>query len=413
MKLMIKPYNIGMFFLLFFLIEPAYFTTIPFFHQIYNIIGYVIFFGVIVYIFITYEKNLKVLLTRPGVYFVSLFLILFISTYLKQGTLFLVLRDNKAALSLLLLTMIEMNNRPQMYIETVAQFDIYIFINLCTILLFPGGLYQIIPDDSNASIAYSCWFLGYKNPQIRVILPLLFVRFLHDFLNKNKLSVRSWLCMAFAVASTLITQSGTGITGLTVFLGILLIAVFWEKIYKYFFSIKVIIALVIIAVVFFVVNQIQFSNNVLSDVIENFYGKSLTFTARTSIWTSALSLISQAPIIGYGYNNSTGFAELFSFYWPVAHPHNYYLYLFMSGGIILFALFVIIVVYLIKQLKTTNHEIVVKICSAFLSAVFIMGITESLTDFVFLYSMMYICCYIPAHKRILKPTITNLTSKNI
>ena len=161
-------------------------------------------------------------------------------------------------------------------------------------------------------------------------------------------------------------------------------------IYNKLLSIKTIVGSVIILVLAFVVYQIQYTNQIVSTIITEFYGKSLDFSARTLIWKRAIELIKDHLWLGYGYLDSYQNAQLFGFEWPVAHPHNYYLYLLLTGGILLLLLFLLIIADYAKKVKQHGYSKITVCTTAYIAAILVMGITESMTEFAMFYGALYL-----------------------
>lgn len=379
----ITNYQLLIFVFCFFLIVPPFFSTIAELSYIFGMAQYAILFSLIFYSVIL-STYWKVFFSRPAIYFLLFYLVMFVTTYLNNQTIQLCLYDNKSSIALLLLTVIEMKRHPKEYLKTLSFFNIYQYINLATIILFPSGLYL--------SGSYLCWFLGYKNPMVRIVLPLLLVSIASDMLNKKKLTLKSWCHILCACLCILITKSGTGLTGLFVFFTILLIGFHGKKIYKVLFSIKVIYLIILVLVLGLVVYQVHLTNSFFSSIVENFYGKSTDFTARTTIWSTSMELITEKPIIGYGFMNSSGFAKLFNYSWSVAHSHNYYFYILLTGGSVLFSVILAILVYFARTLRKKGYSKMSVLSVAYLVSLLIMGISESLTEFVMLYASLYMIC---------------------
>ncbi len=93
--------------------------------------------------------------------------------------------------------------------------------------------------------------------------------------------------------------------------------------------------------VFVVFNGKGLENNELAVYfIEDVLDKDITFTNRTHMWDSALRVIAESPIIGYGYVDDAWFrANMTNF---AMGPHNFILSLFIYGGIGHFLLYIII-----------------------------------------------------------------------
>lgn len=74
--------------------------------------------------------------------------------------------------------------------------------------------------------------------------------------------------------------------------------------------------------------------------VEDVLGKDITFTYRTHMWDSALRVIAESPLIGYGFPDKDWYlAHMTSF---AIGPHNILLATLIYGGVIAFAIYLYI-----------------------------------------------------------------------
>lgn len=123
------------------------------------------------------------------------------------------------------------------------------------------------------------------------------------------------------------------------------------------------------------------------DVLE----KDMTFTYRTLMWDSALRVFTQSPIWGHGFVDSD---------WFVAHmssiaigAHNYILNTMVYGGIMLLALYLVIVAKSLGNLIRVNDTTSIKMIAAFGVMCIMMLFEVYETPLVFL--MLTIMYYYP------------------
>lgn len=100
----------------------------------------------------------------------------------------------------------------------------------------------------------------------------------------------------------------------------------------------------------FVVGQSVIYYNPKFTELMDMLGKDVTFSGRTPMWINALLRIAYSPIYGHGfYTNDWALVNIRG-----VNSHNIILNLFLHGGVILFALFMIIVIYVIRQINKSK-----------------------------------------------------------
>lgn len=108
--------------------------------------------------------------------------------------------------------------------------------------------------------------------------------------------------------------------------------------------------------VFVVFNGRGLENNELAVyLIEDVLKKDMTFTYRTYMWDSALNMIEQSPLWGWGLPSPEWFNSHMSSF--AIGPHNYILSILINGGIILLGLYIAICVMTWKAIRPfmENH----------------------------------------------------------
>lgn len=107
--------------------------------------------------------------------------------------------------------------------------------------------------------------------------------------------------------------------------------------------------------VFVVFNGNGLENNdfavyIVNDILQ----KDITFTHRTDMWDSAMRVIIESPIWGWGFVKEEWFTSHMSSF--AYGPHNFILSLFIFGGVLLFAVFIMIVYHTIISVKAYINE---------------------------------------------------------
>lgn len=101
--------------------------------------------------------------------------------------------------------------------------------------------------------------------------------------------------------------------------------------------------------IFVVFNGRGLENNELAVyIVEDVLKKDLTFTYRTHMWESALNIIEESPIWGWGFADADWFKANMSAF--AIGPHNFILSILIHGGVILLSIYVIICGKVVKTI---------------------------------------------------------------
>jgi O-antigen ligase len=146
-------------------------------------------------------------------------------------------------------------------------------------------------------------------------------------------------CAVSCIAITIIVGSMTAATGIIIFLLLCLIPSSSLKrlaIGGLFFAVALFQLLVC-----FNGNGIEHSETAVW-FVEDVLGKDITFTYRTHMWDSALRVIAESPLFGYGFPDKDWYlANMTSF---AIGPHNILLATLIYGGIITFGIYLYLLV---------------------------------------------------------------------
>ena len=136
------------------------------------------------------------------------------------------------------------------------------------------------------------------------------------------------------------------------------------------------------------------NNELASWFIKEVLGKDMTFTGRTYMWDSALRVIAESPVWGYGFVDRE---------WYLSHmstlaigAHNYILNVLIFGGIILLALYIATIAKSIWHLSNINDIYAKRLMMAFGVLTIMMLFEVYETPFVFL--LLTIMYYYPGQK---------------
>ena len=102
--------------------------------------------------------------------------------------------------------------------------------------------------------------------------------------------------------------------------------------------------------IFVVFNGRGLENNELAVyIVEDVLKKDLTFTYRTHMWESALKIIEESPIWGWGFADADWFKANMSAF--AIGPHNFILSILIHGGVILLGIYVMICGKVVKTVQ--------------------------------------------------------------
>lgn len=112
--------------------------------------------------------------------------------------------------------------------------------------------------------------------------------------------------------------------------------------------------------IFVVFNGRGLENNGLAVyIVEDVLKKDLTFTYRTHMWESALKIMEESPIWGWGFADADWFKANMSAF--AIGPHNFILSILIHGGVILLSIYIMICSKVVKTimpyLKIKNMQL--------------------------------------------------------
>lgn len=259
---------------------------------------------------------------------------------------------------------------------------VYTFINFATIIIFPQGLYFA---NTSAKTVVACWFLGYKNPQIRTLLFALVLEYMFNYRPRKRLKIRT-IVVTLVIAATLVhIKSATALFAFAVYLILLFLlkknSSFLIKVLSPW-GIIIMFAVGTLLVVF--VDILPYISKITAVL---FRGKNVvTGSDRIYVWKAAIEIIKKHFLFGIGETNFTTVVSVFS----VTHPHNYFLFQWLSGGVGAVILSVLFFHSTLRKMFKRKARFEYRIFIAASIVIFIMGIVESLTEFPLLYAVFVV-----------------------
>ncbi len=362
--------------LLFPFIKPPYFNQFYIIKNLYNVLEIIVLFIIILMFFKKKEYS------KIYIYFVIFLAISFAITLFKGESIIYCAQLYIPTFAISTLVEFNIRTHPRKILTALLLILVpYAIINFLTILIFPNGLYFNLTRNN---IKYLCWFLGYKNPQIRILLPMIVLLFIYSSLSNKKTSKVTIITFIITWLTILKLESATALVGMALFTIAMIIKnikIFKAIIKKINFVFLLLMSIVIIILI------VEFNvQNYFAFFIENVLHRDLDFTDRVFIWKSTFDYILKSPIIGYGIRND----EIVYNFINATHPHNYLLYNLYNVGIV--GTFVLLKIWNLcyKSLKKNINRKEATYLYICLISFIIMGFTESLTDCNLLFPLLII-----------------------
>lgn len=224
-------------------------------------------------------------------------------------------------------------------------FEIVIYINLITELLFPAGMYKGLLYSRN-------FFLGYYNTHIKIYIPAMLIAFL--YMLKTGKKGRTILLIGAVYLSTLLVWAGGTVTSLFI---ILITYIFFKnktQLFNYF-------TYWLVQPLFFILIIVLKMQYLFRWFIDGGLHKWKSLTDRMIVWEMAKKKILESPIFGYGMQPSAKVIR--ELVWA-SHTHNQLLEQLFVGGIVYFLGMILLIVLVgvkISRQKNTLSSMVISL----------------------------------------------------
>lgn len=256
-------------------------------------------------------------------------LLLLVSTFINHGNIVRYIGYFISSAGWIILTKYLYNKNERAYITGLYYvFRINIYLDAILLILYPNGLV-------GGRIRYT--FLGMDNISTPMILCSFAVFVIYnELVRTRRFNFGLLLDISVSGMLSLYLLSGTGITGILVFMILFFMFCKYPKFVTYK---KCIIILAVVFVLINILNNVAF----VAPYVQGILGKDLTFTDRTDIWASAIALIKQNFWWGKGIQENQFFVLAISNgkYKPA---HNEYLQTMLNGGVFYTIVFVCIII---------------------------------------------------------------------
>ena len=244
--------------------------------------------------------------------------------------------------------------------------------NLYTVLRYPGGMHNTLG-------VYYYWLLGSKNWQITYLFPFVVVTLLLMEKRQNW-KIKDIMALLLAEITCFFNTSTTSLICMTILIALSFL------IRDRFTNIINILTYSIVAfgmhfgVVFF---RIQ---TLFSWLIEGILGKSVTFTSRTLLWDRMIALIIEKPFWGYGLLETTTRVRITGL-WFAVHAHNQFLEVAFQGGLVLLAVWLIVLFLPVGNLYKYRNFASSRILATSIFAILLLFLTEYYSHTIFVFEV--------------------------
>src|SRR5699024_2532646 len=286
--------NILVFFILFVFLEPAFFQSYKWIHNMFNMVRILTFLWITFYYIFNRVK--------PNRFIVAILIYYFIisaSNLYNKGPIIRFILSIIPQIGFLLFIEVLLSKN---ILKTLGVFNvvysILIYTNLLMIFLFPNG-YNNYTNNGTLVVTH---FLGNRNLFVMIIIPAILVSVLYSILKYKKINCSSIILILAGIITVVQTRSATSTIGVTLMALYLLIFFNRERIDKIITGKILSISYIIMYLGIVVFRQ----QERLGFLIEDILGKSVTLSTRTLIWDQVILMIKDRPIFGHGSlgNNS-------------------------------------------------------------------------------------------------------------
>lgn len=327
----INVYILGVLIILFSFLEPDYFTSINFLHEIFIIIRIVsVFVAIIICIKI---RQFLFITTIVTLYYV----VYSYSTYITNGDFGLLFSHAILTIGFVMWLELLLRNKPHIALYSLNLiYSILVYSNIVYYLIFPDG--YISYTDSNR------YLLGVPNQFAATLIPAVIISVIYSMIRFKKIILSTWILIVAVLFSLAYFWSATAIVGISLIIIYLLL--FHKGWIKYFVNNTTISFMII----FLFLTVVYFNNlNIFSFIIEDLLDKDLTLSTRTIIWEHAKLMINESPLFGYGAiegNRYVYFNE-----WNQKDAHNMILHILLQTGVVGLSIIIFLVILMFKRLS--------------------------------------------------------------
>lgn len=239
-----------------------------------------------------------------------------------------------------------------------------LLLNMISMLVYPEGMYA-----QTGAAQYNNYFWGHRNNTYMLVLPAVISSLLLDRERGKRIGVVSVMIFACGFFEVVYRFSATSFLAMLLFsLGLLLVQ---SKRIRGKLNLFTYCGAYVIAFVAVVILRLQ---EHFSAFFEDFLGRSVTLTGRTTIWDYVFQLM-QGDHAGLGYGLLS--KRLLQAINPqYSHAHNMLLDVWFCGGYIAVIVFAVILFVVAKRLYSKRSDMSAAIIALGIGCLLLVGITE-------------------------------------
>jgi O-antigen ligase len=232
-------------------------------------------------------------------------------------------------------------------------FEIAVFVNLLTIVMYPAGLYNT-ESELNLFVSNKNWFLGFYNNVTKYYLPAIMFAFINVYLGGKK--SRLYLLLVAIAISSVLTWSGGVLVAVSFSILFILLGRKYTQLFNYAncWFVQPIALVLVLGV------KIQ---NIFRWFLDSFLDKWNSLQLRINLWLKVCEYIVASPIIGYGVETAVVRELKVGMDWAT-HAHNLILEILYQGGLIYFVLFALMICLCGRRIMKNKHSYVAVVISA-------------------------------------------------
>lgn len=266
--------------------NPPYLEIFPLWETFLN--GWrLVSFAIIVFWLWMVKKRVSAI-----VFFISAYEgFLLLTTVYHQGEVYHSIASAFSALSIVLLYDVVHNEGNVFLSSQLFCFEIVIYTNLITELLYPNGLYS---EKNILFVHYKNWFLGYYNNHTKYFIPAMMFAWL--FWEQTRKCLRVIMLTLAMILSAFLVGSGGVYVSLFIMLIVYVFLKNMTRVLNYF-------TYWLLQVVFFLAIYIFRFQELFRWLIDSILEKWNSLIMRIYIWEQTADLVSKSPIWGYGVQN--------------------------------------------------------------------------------------------------------------
>lgn len=252
---------------------------------------------------------------------------------------------------------IDSDSNIEIFMSIVKHYTVFWFVLNCVLMIvYPNGVPEFTLNKNVPFFLY-----GNVNSTIKYIMPGITCTLIEATQKKRVTVPLIILLMGMGYSFIFVYRQATAIVA------ILLLVMWYVFRNKWIYSIRKLFASMLAITVFLEITIVVLLNSKIISYLAILFGKNVTFSSRTYLWSNAIELIKKKWLIGYGQQTEMSLRKLIG---NKSGAHNYYLDLLFQRGILGALPFVVIVfliiIFLKKAVVKESAYIILGVCSSYL-----------------------------------------------